>query len=233
MPLMRISLVACVAFVLSCFVILGTLTAFFVFAHGEEKNMAFVAFIYRQVFGATIVVPTFSWNLSLVLDLPDASEVMAIFETVPPLELLDSSAVFGAINFLFALLKPVTSYGAMAYDVISKLVGCYDEVKGTEAPRTLDMTSLSAGVRALVAHAGGKIVDEDVCDLLGIVTDVGKAKLIVEANEKEGVFQSLCGLRKGEIEADLSGKEMGPGGALLLAWDLKNGHVNRSLTSLK
>merc|ERR1712185_301969 len=124
---MRISLVACVAFVLSCLVILGTLTAFFVFAHGEEKNMAFVAFIYRQAFGATIVVPTFSWDLSLVLDLPDASEVMAIFETVPPLELLHSSAVFGAINFLFALLKPVTSYAAMAYDVISKLVGCYDE----------------------------------------------------------------------------------------------------------
>ena len=48
-------------------------------------------------------------------------------------------------------------------------------------------------------------------------------------------MRTLCGdmFHEGQTEADLSGKKLGPEGAILVAWDLRAGFVSSSMTSLK
>ena len=46
-------------------------------------------------------------------------------------------------------------------------------------------------------------------------------------------LQTFCGLEEGQTEADLSDKRLGPGDAVLLAWELTTGYVSASLKSLK
>ena len=48
-------------------------------------------------------------------------------------------------------------------------------------------------------------------------------------------MRTLCGdmFHEGQTEADLSGKKLGPEGAILVAWDLRAGFVSTSMTSLK
>ena len=45
-------------------------------------------------------------------------------------------------------------------------------------------------------------------------------------------LQTFCGLEEGQTEADLSDKRLGPGDAVLLAWELTNGYVSTSITKL-
>ena len=86
-------------------VILGSLTSFHFFAHGKfhgsrkfcvvsgpnlrsfitlgpQKNMAFVARMWAEALGATFVLPSFSFNMTLVLRIPTAADLMRTFETI-------------------------------------------------------------------------------------------------------------------------------------------------------
>ena len=117
-----------------------------------------------------------------------------------------------------------------AYDGATKLVGMKDEIHDDEPelPRTLNMNYLASGVKTLVQQAGGvpEEGDESIVDLLGKAKDAAKAKAIVNANKEEKTFSSLCGFRSGQKEADLAGRDLWPGGARLLAWDLIDGNAN-------
>ena len=59
------------------------------------------------------------------------------------------------------------------------------------------------------------------------------ATAIVDAAPAQ--MRTLCGemFEEGETEADLSGKNLGPEGAILIAWDLRAGFVSTSMKSLK
>ena len=46
-------------------------------------------------------------------------------------------------------------------------------------------------------------------------------------------LQTFCGFEEGQTEANLSNKRLGPGDAVLLAWELTNGYVSSSMNSLK
>ena len=46
-------------------------------------------------------------------------------------------------------------------------------------------------------------------------------------------LQTFCGFEEGQIEANLSGQSLGPGYAVLLAWELTTGYVSTSMKSLK
>ena len=54
-------------------------------------------------------------------------------------------------------------------------------------------------------------------------------------NAAPNQMRTLCGdmFKEGQTEADLSGKKLGPEGAILVAWDLRAGFVSTSMTSLK
>merc|ERR1711998_148463 len=45
-------------------------------------------------------------------------------------------------------------------------------------------------------------------------------------------LQTFCGFEEGQTDANLSNKRLGPGEAVLLAWELTNGYVSSSMTSL-
>ena len=63
-------------------VILGTLTSFYFCMHGPEDNMAFVAQMWAEALGATFVFPSFSFDLTLVLRIPNAADLMQTFESI-------------------------------------------------------------------------------------------------------------------------------------------------------
>ena len=46
-------------------------------------------------------------------------------------------------------------------------------------------------------------------------------------------LQTFCGFEEGQTEANLSGKRLEPGDAVLLAWELTTGYVSSSMNSLK
>ena len=96
------------------------------------------------------------------------------------------------------------------------------------------MDSLASGARALVLHRGVQVEGADVCNLLEVqVMTLAQARAIIKANQGEQrEFESFCGFEDGQDEADLSGKELQPGHAVLLAWDLTKGHVSVSMNSL-
>ena len=70
-------------------------------------------------------------------------------------------------------------------------------------------------------------------DLLEPKFDSNVAKSIVKA--AQGGTGTLCGdmFEESQAEADLSGKKLGPQGAILVAWDIRAGFVSSSMTSLK
>ena len=70
-------------------------------------------------------------------------------------------------------------------------------------------------------------------DLLQPKFDSNVARSIVKA--AHGGTGTLCGdmFEEGQTEADLSGKNLGPGGAMLVAWDIRTGFVSASIKSLK
>ena len=45
-------------------------------------------------------------------------------------------------------------------------------------------------------------------------------------------LQTFCGFEEGQTEANLSGKRLTPGDAVLLAWELTTGYVSSSMTSI-
>ena len=57
------------------------------------------------------------------------------------------------------------------------------------------------------------------------------AQALVDAAPQQ--LQTLCGFEEGQTEADQSGQGLGPGGAILLAWELTTGYVSSSMKSLK
>ena len=124
----------------------------------------------------------------------------------------------------------------MAYDGATYLVGMKDEVHNDEPemPRTLNMNYLASGVKTLVQQVGGvpEEGDENIVDLLGKAKDAAKAKAIVNANKEENTFSSLCGFHPGQRKAELSGKDLWPGGARLLAWDLLDGNAKATVCPL-
>ena len=54
-------------------------------------------------------------------------------------------------------------------------------------------------------------------------------------NAAPAQMRTVCGdmFEEGQTEADLSGKKLGPEGAILVAWDLRAGFVSSSMKSLK
>ena len=53
-------------------------------------------------------------------------------------------------------------------------------------------------------------------------------------NAAPAQMRTLCGdmFEEGQTEADVSGKQLGPQGAILVAWDLRAGFVSTSMTSV-
>ena len=63
--------------------------------------------------------------------------------------------------------------------------------------------------------------------------DAEGAQALVDAVPQQ--LQTLCGFEEGQTEADLKGefgKRLGPGDAVLLAWELTTGFVSSSMTSV-
>ena len=79
-------------------------------------------------------------------------------------------------------------------------------------------------------------VKERLKELLSAQVDLTGFDVEGEEDEEErpkAVFKTLCGFKQGQTEADLSGRQLGPGDALLIAWDLAAGaFVSTSLTNL-
>ena len=61
-----------------------------------------------------------------------------------------------------------------------------------------------------------------------IGTECGQA--LVDAAPPQ--LQTFCGFEEGQTEANLSNKSLGPGDAVLLAWELTTGYVSSSMNSL-
>ena len=61
--------------------------------------------------------------------------------------------------------------------------------------------------------------------------DFTGVRALVDAAPKQ--LQTFCGFEEGQTEADLSSKNLGPGDAILLAWELTTGYVSASMTKLK
>ena len=80
-------------------------------------------------------------------------------------------------------------------------------------------------------------------DALSVNTSMKKLNVLRNSIDAEGAqalvdaapsqLQTLCGLEEGQTDADLSGQYLGPGDAILLAWELTTGYVSTSMTSLK
>ena len=57
------------------------------------------------------------------------------------------------------------------------------------------------------------------------------AQALVDAAPQQ--LQTFCGFEEGQTEANLSSKGLGPGDAVLLAWELTTGYFSTSMKSLK
>ena len=68
-------------------------------------------------------------------------------------------------------------------------------------------------------------------DLLEPKFDSNVAESIVKA--ARGGTGTLCGFEESQAEADLSGKKLGPQGAILVAWDIRAGFVSTSMKKIK
>ena len=85
---------------------------------------------------------------------------------------------------------------------------------------------------------GGKAIASGIRDnssmtsasLLGNKFDDEAVSLLLKVKEEKPQLFSLCGLKPDQTEADLSGKKLGPEGAILVAWDLRAGFVSSSMT---
>ena len=82
-----------------------------------------------------------------------------------------------------------------------------------------------------------------IAEALSVSTSMKKLNVLRNSIDAEGAqalvdaappqLQTLCGLEEGQTDADLSNQGLGPGGAILLAWELTTGFVSSSLKSLK
>ena len=61
--------------------------------------------------------------------------------------------------------------------------------------------------------------------------DAESAQMLVDAAPQQ--LQTFCGFEEGQTKANLSNKRLGPGDAVLLAWELTTGYVSTSMNSLK
>ena len=89
-----------------------------------------------------------------------------------------------------------------------------------------DMTGIQAIANALsVSSSMNKL--NVLSNFIG--TEGGQA--LVDAAPPQ--LQTFCGFDEGQTEANLSNKRLGPGDAVLLAWELTNGYVSSSMNTLK
>ena len=84
-----------------------------------------------------------------------------------------------------------------------------------------------------------------IADALSVSTSMTKLNIWDNQISVEGAnaivnaaptqMRTVCGdmFEEGQTEADLSGKKLGPEGAILIAWDLQFGFVSASMKSLK
>ena len=79
----RISTLATICFVLTPLVILGALTAVNFNMHGPEKNMDLVTRLWEWALRSTFIFPSLaSFDLTLVLRIPNVADLMRTFESV-------------------------------------------------------------------------------------------------------------------------------------------------------
>ena len=89
----------------------------------------------------------------------------------------------------------------------------------------------------------GPEVAKILADMLSVSSSMKKLNVLRNSIDAEGAqalvdaappqLQTLCGLEEGQTDADLSNQGLGPGGAILLAWELTTGFVSSSMNSLK
>ena len=117
--------------------------------------------------------------------------------------------------------------------------------------RPMDAKSV---VHQRVAHLFRKLLTGDLSKLKNVVTVENAPTLMAmvyfvnvdllepkfNSNVAESIVKAahggtgtLCGFEEGQAEADLSGKKLGPQGAILVAWDIRAGFVSTSMNSLK
>lgn len=99
-----------------------------------------------------------------------------------------------------------------------------DEILGRQSSCLTDAITIE-NVPTLVA-----IAHSTNLDLLESKFDRKVAKTIISFVH-EGTA-TLCGLHRGKKDCHLDGEEIGPGGAILLAWDIQYGHARYTLKTL-
>ena len=99
--------------------------------------------------------------------------------------------------------------------------------------KTLDLGYNGIGSEGAVALGKAINVNASMKKLNVLRNSIGAegAQELVDAAPQQ--LQTLCGLEEGQTQADLSGKNLGSGGAMLVAWDLRTGFVSASMNSLK
>ena len=107
-------------------------------------------------------------------------------------------------------------------DVFSQVLGASSGEDQAEALKAV-VTEENASTLASLVY----FVD---VDLARPGFDIPVARAILRAMHPG--TRTLCRFIANQTEADYAGAKIGAGGALLLAWDLKEGHIS-SMTSLK
>ena len=93
--------------------------------------------------------------------------------------------------------------------------------------------------------SGQRLIVEDVIIIaacINVSTSMKKLNVLRNSIDAEGAqalvdaapeqLQTLCGFEEGQTEANLSSKDLGPGDAVLLAWELTTGFVSTSINKL-
>ena len=90
----------------------------------------------------------------------------------------------------------------------------------------------SSGILALAEAL--QVPNGSLCTLNLLKNELGKegADAIMVAYEQSTSLQSLCGLKSGMTELDLSARDLGPSDAMLLSAELKKGVTTGSLVTL-
>ncbi len=113
------------------------------------------------------------------------------------------------------------------------MIALSDALKVNASLTNLDLELNEIGSEGAIALSEALNVNASIKKVNVRSNSIGKegGQALVDAAPPQ--LQTFCGLEEGQTEANLSYKNLGPGDAVLLAWELTTGYVSASLTSLK
>ena len=119
-----IMVVSTFALSMSTVVIFGTFLAFYSFlGRSPADNMEFTAELYQHFTGVfadfNFSIPSMRmFDLGMIQDMLPALASLADFSNLEPYQLLESSSVFSAMNFVIGLIKPLVSAMTAVFKVL-------------------------------------------------------------------------------------------------------------------